>query len=458
MNPAIFREYDIRGVADRDLTDDVVYRLGQAFGTHIQDRDVYKCVIGRDVRLSGTRIEKSFLDGLIATGVDVIKIGVVPTPVFYFSFFHLDINAGVMITASHNPPLENGFKIALNKTTIYGEEIQTLRSLAEKGKFRIGKGKIQETDITDAYIAMCHEKVKINKPLQVVFDSGNGTAGIILKRLIARTPIKPIFINLNPDGTFPAHIPDPTVPAYLTQAINLVKESNADCGIGYDGDADRIGAIDETGTIVYGDRLLGIFAREILARQPGMPIVFEVKCSQGLVEYIETLGGIPLMWKTGHSLIKAKMKETNSPLAGEMSGHMFFADNYYGYDDAIFASLRLLAIIAASGKTLSQLAAEIPYYYATPEIRVKIDHPDGDRLKFEIVSELRERFRSRYKVIDIDGARVVFSDGWGLVRASNTQPILVLRFEAKTPERLKEIQRLFYENLRKFPAVVVPEL
>lgn len=457
FNPAIFREYDIRGAADRDLTDDVVYRLGQTFGTYIQTRGVYKCVVGRDVRLSGPRIERAFTDGLLATGADTVNIGVVPTPIFYFSFFHLDINAGVMITASHNPPPENGFKIGLNKTTIYGEEIQTLRRIAEEGKFRIGKGKTETLDVTDAYIAMCHSKIKIGRPLRVVFDPGNGTAGIILERLIAGTPINPIFINLHPDGTFPAHIPDPTVPAYLEQAIQIVKNSSADCGIGYDGDADRIGAVDETGTPVYGDRLLGIFAREILRRQPGANIVFEVKCSQGLVEHIRNLGGTPLMWKTGHSLIKAKMKEINAPIAGEMSGHMFFADNYYGYDDAIFASLRLLAIISDSGKTLSQLAGEIPYYYATPEIRVKIDSPDGDRLKFQIVSELREYFRSRFEVIDIDGARVLFPDGWGLVRASNTQPILVLRFEAKTPQRLQEIQNLFYEQLKKFPAVVIPE-
>lgn len=457
FNPAIFREYDIRGKAETDLSDDVVFRLAQAFGTHIQNKGVYRCVVGRDVRLSGPRIEKALTEGLLATGVDVIQIGVVPTPVFYFSFFNLNIDAGIMITASHNPPDENGFKIGMHKTTIYGTEIQLLRQIAEEGKFAIGKGKLSQCDVIDPYITLCLSKVKITKPLRVVFDPGNGTAGVLLERLITKTPIQPVFINLTPDGNFPSHVPDPTVPAYLEQAINLVKETNADCGIGYDGDADRIGVIDETGATIYGDRLLALFAREILARQPGAKVVFEVKCSQGLIEYIKKLGGVPVMWKTGHSLIKAKMKSEGALIAGEMSGHMFFADDYYGYDDAIFASLRLLQLLANSGKRLSELVAEIPYYYATPEIRVKIASPDADKRKFEVVSTLNHYFRQQFETIDIDGVRVVFPDGWGLVRASNTQPILVLRFEAKTRERLNEIRQLFYDQLRKFPEVVLPE-
>lgn len=457
MNPAIFREYDIRGIVDRDLTDEVVYRFGQAYGTYIQSKGVYQCIIGRDVRLSGPRIEKMLVAGLTATGVDVVKIGIVPTPVFYFSCFHLNINAGIMITASHNPPDENGFKIALHKTTIYGEEIQELRRLVEADRFRTGRGRIEETDVIPAYIQLCHQKVKITRPLKVVFDPGNGTAGVLLERLVSSYPLQPIFINLTPDGAFPAHVPDPTVPQYLEQAINLVRETGADCGFGYDGDADRIGAIDETGNTIYGDRLLAIFARDILTRHPGARIVFEVKCSQGLVEYIQSLGGIPVMWKTGHSLIKAKMKEEGALIAGEMSGHMFFAEDYYGYDDALFASLRLLQILSTTGKSLSQLIAEIPYYYATPEIRVRITSPDADRLKFQIVKKLQDHFRKDYQVIDIDGARVVFDGGWGLVRASNTQPILVLRFEARTPERLKQIKELFFEQLRQFPEIALSE-
>lgn len=455
FNSAIFREYDIRGKAETDLTDDVVYRLGQAFGTFIQKKGIYQCVVGRDVRLSGPRIEKSLTEGLLSTGVDVIQIGVVPTPVFYFSFFHLNIDAGIMITASHNPPDENGLKIGLEKTTIYGEKIQLLRHLAEDGKFYIGKGKLEKCDVIEPYIEMCLSKIKIPKPLRVVFDPGNGTAGVLLERLIDKTPIEAIFINLAPDGSFPAHLPDPTVPAYLEQAIKLLRETGADCGIGYDGDADRIGVIDETGSTLYGDRILALFAREILARHPGAKIVFEVKCSQGLVEYIKKLGGVPVMWKTGHSLIKAKLKSAGALIAGEMSGHMFFADDYYGYDDAIFASLRLLRLLAAANKPLSKLVSEIPYYYATPEIRVKIESPDADHRKFEIVSALKEKFGNRFETIDIDGVRVVFPDGWGLVRASNTQPILVLRFEAKTRERLQEIKLLFYDSLRLFPEIVL---
>ncbi|MGQ9678095.1 MAG: phosphomannomutase/phosphoglucomutase [bacterium] len=457
FNPAIFREYDIRGKAEADLTDDVVYRLGQAFATFIQKKGIYQCVVGRDVRLSGPRIEKALTEGLLTTGVDVIQIGVVPTPVFYFSFFHLNLDAGIMITASHNPPDENGFKIGLEKTTIYGEKIQLLRRFAEDGKFYIGKGKLEKCDVIEPYIDMCLSKIKIPKPLRVVFDPGNGAVGVLLDRLIDKTPIEPIFINLEPDGSFPAHLPDPTVPAYLEQAIKLLKETGADCGIGYDGDGDRIGVIDENGNTIYGDRILALFAREIIARHPGAKIVFEVKCSQGLIEYIKKLGGVPVMWKTGHSLIKAKMKSEGALIAGEMSGHMFFADDYYGYDDAIFASLKLSRLLADAKKPLSELVSEIPYYYATPEIRLKIESPDADRRKFEIVSDLKAQFGNRFEVIDIDGVRVVFPDGWGLIRASNTQPILVLRFEAKTQERLQEIKLLFYELLRRFPEVVLEE-
>ncbi len=453
MNPLIFREYDIRGIADTELPDDEVFRLGQAYGTYAQKHGAQKCVIGRDVRLSGPRIQKAITRGIQATGLDIIDIGVVPTPVFYFSFFHLGANAGIMVTASHNPPEYNGFKVGLNKTTIYGQEIQNLRRLMEQSKFKPGQGKLEPADIIPAYIEMCRSKVKIPKELKVVLDPGNGTAGILLKRLFDATPIEPVYINLKPDGHFPAHIPDPTVPEYMKQVIETVKETNADCGIGYDGDADRIGAIDETGATVYGDRLLGIYAKEVIAKNPGAKIVFEVKCSQGLVEYIKSLGGTPLMWKTGHSLIKAKMKEESALLAGEMSGHMFFADDYFGYDDAMFASLRLLRIIAQSGRKLSELAGEIPKYYATPEIRVHCP----DELKFRIVSELRDYFAKRYELIDIDGARVLFPDGWGLVRASNTGPVLVLRFEAKTRKRLPEIQKLFFDRLRQYPELKLPD-
>ena len=452
MNPLIFREYDIRGIADSELGDDDVFRLGQAYGTYIQNHGVTRCVIGRDVRLSGPRIQAALTAGVLSTGTDVINIGVVPTPVLYFSFFHLNVSAGVMITASHNPPQFNGFKVGFDKTTIFGTDIQDLRRLMELGEFKSGSGRTESRDVIPDYIAMCRSKVAIPASLEIVFDPGNGTAGVLLERLFAGTHVKPKFINLVPDGTFPAHIPDPTLPESMRQMAELVGSTGADCGIGYDGDADRIGAIDDTGASVYGDRLLGIFAKDVISRNPGAEIVFEVKCSQALVEYIMRLGGRPLMYKTGHSLIKAKMKKDGALLAGEMSGHMFFADDYYGYDDAIFASLRLLRILATSGRKLSELSAEMPRYFSTPEIRV--DCPDN--IKFDVVRELTERFKSRYPVIDIDGARVVFDDGWGLIRASNTQPVLVLRFEAKTESRLAAIRSIFAEELRRYPEIRLP--
>ena len=452
MNPLIFREYDIRGIADTELTDDGVFRLGQAYGSYALERGATRCTIGRDVRLSGPRIHKAFTDGVLATGLDITDIGVVPTPVFYFSLFEI-ADAGVMLTASHNPPQYNGFKVGLNRTTIFGKEIQDLRRLMESGRFRQGKGTMEQHDIVPAYLDMVKARVTVPGPLKVVFDPGNGTAGVLLERLIASTPVTPGYINLEPDGTFPAHIPDPTVPKYMRQLSTMVKETGAACGIGFDGDSDRIGAVDENGEMVFGDKLLGIFATPIIRASPGARIVFEVKCSQGLVEYIKAIGGTPLMWKTGHSLIKAKMKEEGAPLAGEMSGHMFFKDGYFGYDDALFASLRLLRIMAETGRKLSNLASDIPAYFSTPEIRITCP----DESKFKVVEEIRDSFRKQHEVIDIDGARVLFDDGWGLVRASNTGPVLVLRFEARTKERLPEIRDLFYSLLSQYPEVELPE-
>jgi phosphomannomutase/phosphoglucomutase len=453
MNPLIFREYDIRGIANKDLTDEVVFGIGQGIGTYAQNVGVKETVIAGDVRLSTERIRKTLIDGLLATGMNVFDLGVIPTPVFYFSFFQYDKNSGVMITGSHNPQEFNGFKVGLGKTTIYGDEIQNLRRLIESKKFQSGKGKLSQLNPIPDYIKMVQNKVKIKSGLKVVFDPGNGTAGIILEELFKGMGVDPVFINLEPDGNFPAHLPDPTVPKYMIDLISVVAEMHADIGIGYDGDGDRIGAIDEHGNIVYGDKLLAIFARDIISKNPGAKIVFEVKCSQGIIEYIKSIGGTPMMWKTGHSLIKAKMKQEDALLAGEMSGHMFFADDYYGYDDAIFASARLLKLLADAGKPLSELVAEIPYYYSTPEIRV--DCPD--EIKFKIVDGIREYFQAKYETIDIDGVRVVFPDGWGLVRASNTQPVLVLRFEAKSQERLSEIQKIFFEQLSKFKEVKLPD-
>lgn len=449
MNPLIFREYDVRGIADKDLTDDVVFAIGQGFGTYAQNVGINETLVAGDVRPSTERIRRTLINGLMATGMNVIDLGIIPTPVFYFSFFQYNKNSGVMITGSHNPKEFNGFKLGLGKTTIYGEEIQNLRKLIESEKFRPGKGKLTTMNPIPDYIKMIQRKVKIKSGLRAVFDPGNGTVGVLLEELFTGFGIDPVFINLQPDGNFPAHLPDPTIPEYMKDLIGVIAEMDADIGIGYDGDGDRLGAVDERGDIVYGDKLLAIFARDIICRYPGAKIVFEVKCSQGIVDYIKSIGGTPLMWKTGHSLIKAKMKQEGALLAGEMSGHMFFADDYYGYDDAIFASARLLKILSEVGKPLSELVSEIPYYYSTPEIR--IDCPD--EIKFEIVEVIRNYFRTKYDTIDIDGVRVIFSDGWGLVRASNTQPVLVLRFEAKSPERLNEIQKMFFDQLAKFKEI-----
>ncbi|MEO0114403.1 MAG: phosphomannomutase/phosphoglucomutase, partial [candidate division WOR-3 bacterium] len=417
--------------------------------TYAQNVGVKETLVAGDVRLSTERIRTTLIEGLLSTGMNVFDLGIIPTPVFYFSFFQYDKNSGIMITGSHNPPDFNGFKIGLGKTTIYGEEIQNLRKLIESGKFKQGNGKLFRLNPIPEYIKMLNDKIQIKSGLRVIFDPGNGTVGVLLQDLVSGFGIDPVLINLEPDGNFPAHLPDPTIPQYMKDLIAVVGEMHADIGIGYDGDGDRLGAIDEKGNIVYGDKLLAIFARDIIKKRPGAKIVFEVKCSQGIIEYIKSIGGQPIMWKTGHSLIKAKMKQEGALLAGEMSGHMFFADDYFGYDDAIFASLRLLKILAEAGKTLSELVAEIPYYHSTPEIR--IDCPD--EIKFKIVEEIKRHFQAQYEIIDIDGVRVVFPDGWGLVRPSNTQPVLVLRFEAKTQERLAEIQKIFFDQLARFPEI-----
>lgn len=449
MNPAIFRQYDIRGIAETDLTDDVVCSIGKAFGTIIRRAELKKIAFGSDVRLSSNRLKDALSEGILSTGCDVIDVGVVPTPVLYFSIFHYATDGGIMITGSHNPKEYNGFKLCKGETTIYGDEIQDLKKIIEKKDFIKGKGSMESKNPVDAYIKLLKTKVKIERPLKIIVDPGNGTAGPIARKLFKDLGCEVECIYCEPDGNFPNHLPDPTVPEYIVDLIRLVKGEKADLGIGYDGDGDRIGVIDELGNIIWGDKLLALFSKEILEKKKGLPIIFEVKCSQGLVEFIESHGGVPIMWKTGHSLIKAKMKEEDSPLAGEMSGHMFFKDNYYGYDDAIFASLRLLQIISKTDEPLSKLASEIPYYHSTPEIRVDC----SDETKFGIVEKVRDYFKKNYDVIDIDGVRVLFGDGWGLVRASNTQPVLVLRFEAKTEERLEEIKKIVLNKLREFPSI-----
>jgi len=444
MNPEVFREYDVRGVVDRDLNDDFVYHLGKAIGTYGRNKGVKTMTTGRDCRLTSEEYHNAITKGITSTGIDVIDIGLCATPILYFSIRYLKTDGGVMVTGSHNPPEFNGFKICVGPDTIYGEEIQNLRKIMEGSDYLSGQGKVSEQDITKPYHDYIFENVKVRAGFNVVLDAGNGVGGFFAMPLFERfkCTVTPLYCEM--DGRFPNHFPDPTVEENLTKLIHLVNEKKADVGIAYDGDADRIGIITDRGEIIWGDELLILFSRFILKENPGAAIIGEVKCSQNLYDDIEKNGGRAIMWKAGHSLIKGKMKEEKALLAGEMSGHMFFADRYYGYDDAIYASARLLEILSKSGKKLSEILSDVPKSFNTPEIRV--DCPDN--IKFQVVEKVKNYFQKDYEIIDIDGVRIKFDDGWGLVRASNTQPVLVLRFESWTEKGLNSIKS-FVEKIVK---------
>ena len=444
INPQIFREYDIRGIVNKDLTHGIVRKLGQAFGTYMAQSDRRELVIGRDGRLSSEAFEEVLIEGLISTGCNVVDIGLCPTPVYYFSVFHLDKDGGIVVTGSHNPPEFNGFKVSVGKSTIFGEEIQSLRRLTEKGNFLAGKGNFSKLEIIRAYQDYVKENIHIEKKLKVVIDAGNGTAGAVAGPLLRDLgcELEELYCEVN--GRFPNHFPDPTIPENLSALIDRVKRTRADVGIGYDGDADRIGVVDDQGNIIWGDQLMILFSREILKYKKGATFVAEVKCSQNLFDDIEKHGGKAIMWRTGHSLIEEKMREEKAALGGEMSGHIFFSDRYLGYDDAIYASCRLIELLSKTNRKLSQLLSDVPKTFITPEIRV--DCPD--EIKFKVVEHVKEALKKDYPIIDVDGVRVKFEDGWGLVRASNTQPALVLRFEALTEKRLNEIRLLVEEKVR----------
>ena len=450
INPQIFREYDIRGIVGKDLTPETVQQIGQAIGTYIKRQGGKSLVVGRDVRSSSVEFRDILAQALNSTGCDVVDIGMVPTPVSYFALHHLEVDGGVMITGSHNPPEFNGFKISLGQHSLYGKKIQELRGLIEADDFETGTGKTDQTNVLEPYMDNICSIINVPRKVKVVVDGGNGCFGITGPQLLKKLGLDPIEIFCEPDGTFPNHHPDPTVEENLAGLIEKVRSENAELGIGFDGDADRIGVVDEKGNILWGDQLLTIFARDILSRNPGATIVGEVKCSQNLYQDIEKHGGVPVMAPAGHSLIKKKMKETNALLAGEMSGHVCFSDNYFGFDDAIFAAGRILQIIAQSSMKVSEMLADLPETAYTPEIR--IDCPDDK--KFEIVRELTESFRRQYEVVDIDGVRINFGDGWALIRASNTQPVLVLRFEAKTRDRLDELVGIIKEQMGKYKPLV----
>lgn len=445
MNPEVFREYDVRGIVGRDLDESFVYDLGRAIGTYAIRKGVRTMTLGRDCRLSSDMYHRIIGKGLNASGIDLIDIGLCATPVLYFSIRHLNAGGGVMITGSHNPPEYNGFKICVGMDTIYGQEIQKLRKIIENGAFADGSGRSEKMDVSASYLEHLFNNVSIKPGIRVALDGGNGVGGIFALPLLKRFGCLTTDIYCEPDGNFPNHFPDPTIPENLKDLISVVQKENADIGIAYDGDADRIGAVTDRGDILWGDELLLLFSRFILKENPGAAIIGEVKCSQNLYDDIGKNGGKPIMWKAGHSLIKGKMKEDKALLAGEMSGHLFFADRYFGYDDAIYASLRLLEIISKTGRAISDILSDVPKTFTTPEIRIECP----DAIKFEVVDSVRKHFSEQQQVIDIDGVRVPFGDGWGLLRASNTQPVLVLRFEANTPERLQEIRRLFEDVLEE---------
>jgi phosphomannomutase/phosphoglucomutase len=472
FNPEIFREYDVRGIADRDLADPVVEMLGRAFAAYLLPKGVSRATIGWDARLSSPRLRDAMASGLSASGIEVIDIGLCPTPALYFSLHHLASVAGVMITGSHNPAEFNGFKLCVGKETIYGDEIQKLRRTMEdirRTEYRQQApdkpAKISRHPILPDYITALKDRFPAHRDvaLTVVLDSGNGTAGPVAPEVFRALGCKIIELYSEPDGRFPNHHPDPTIPKNLAALIHAVREHRADLGIAFDGDADRIGVVDERGTILWGDQLMVLFSRDILRDRKGATFVSEVKCSQTMYDDIRSHGGNAIMWKTGHSLIKAKMKDTGAALAGEMSGHIFFADRYFGYDDAIYAACRLAELLkkartaAGTAVPLSTLLADIPRTHSTPEIR--FDCPDA--VKFRVVERMQDLYRSTgthalplREVITIDGVRAVFADGWGLIRASNTQPVLVMRFEANSESSLAAIRELMEGQVRSVIAEV----
>lgn len=438
MNPEMFREYDIRGIAGKDMTEDDVVLIGKGVGTFLVQNDCSTITVGRDCRVTSDVYSAKVIEGLMSTGCHVTDIGICSTPVLYFSIQHLEQDGGVMVTASHNPGEYNGFKLCQGLDSIHGQDIQKILEIINDESFVQGKGSLTTADVVTPYKEFVVDNITLDRSIKVGVDAGNGTAGVIAVPIMKNLNCEVHDIYCDMDGTFPNHEADPTVLKNMQDLIALVKEKELDVGIGYDGDGDRVGVVDEKGNIIYGDKLIILFAREILSRKPGATIISEVKCSKTMYDDIEKQGGRAIMWKTGHSLIKKKMKEEKAELAGEMSGHMFFKDRYFGFDDAIYASCRLLEILTRTGKRISELLADVPKTYSTPEIRV--ESPDDK--KFDVVKKATEHFRKLYDVIDIDGVRVLFDDGWGLVRASNTQPALVLRFEAMSEQRLAEIKDL----------------
>ncbi len=446
MNSNIFREYDIRGTFPEDLNRKTACELGKALGIYYSRNNAHKISIGHDCRLSYPDLKEGLIEGLVESGISVVDIGMAPTPLLYFSIVEFSLDGGIQITGSHNPPEYNGFKICLGKATIYGEEIQKIRRIIEAGEFMKGRGSIEKMDVLPPYLNYMKKNLKPGEiKRKVVIDAGNGVGGMAAPEVYRAMGVEVVELYCEPDGNFPNHHPDPTIPEYLVSLNRAVAENNADLGIAFDGDADRIGVVDPNGAIIWGDQLMIIFSRDILKSNPGATVIGEVKCSQTLYDDIQKQGGVPVMWKAGHSLIKSKMKETGALFAGEMSGHLFFSDRYFGFDDAIYAGARLLEILTGQNRDIQDLLEGVPQMVNTPEIR--LDCPDDK--KFGVVETLVGEFKKEYEVIDVDGARVLFEGGWGLIRSSNTQPVLVLRFEAVNEKRLEEIKKTFMSKLEK---------
>jgi len=437
----IFREYDIRGIVGPDLTTSVANNVGRAYGTLLQassseaNPDV---AVGHDNRPSSTELVAALIDGLVSTGLNVLDVGTVPTPLVYWTEKTLGLDGGLMVTGSHNPAEYNGIKMTMSGHSVYGSKIQEIRSLIESESFATGSGKSTRYDVLDRYIEDITGRIQLKRPVRVAVDCGNGAGALVAVRLLEAVgaEVTPLFCES--DGTFPNHHPDPTVDENLVDLVEAVQKGGLELGIGFDGDADRIGAVDDRGRVVRGDLLLLLFGLDLLERKgKGQKLVYDVKCSQALDEVFREAGGEPIMWKTGHSLMKEKMKETGAPLAGELSGHICVGgDDYLGFDDALYDACKLLDLVSRWDQSLSEVVDAFPQYVSTPEIRIDVP----EEVKFPIVEAAVKHFKTLFDVIDVDGARIQFGDGWGLIRASNTQPVLVARFEARTEERLAEIR------------------
>ena len=446
INPNIFREYDIRGIVDKDLTPGLVEILGKGIGTYFRRHGKREAVVGRDCRLSSPDYAPALMKGIRATGCGVVDLGIVPTPLLYFMVYYKDKEAGVQITGSHNPPEYNGAKIMLGKETLYGDAIQDIYRIIKNDEIIEGlPGAHSSYDIVPEYKSLVSRDLRIAKRCKVVLDAGNGTAGVVASPIFQKLGCDVVELYCDMDGRFPHHHPDPTLPEAMQDLIRTVRETKADFGVAYDGDGDRIGVVDDEGHLIWGDQLMIFFARDILALNPGGAVISEVKATKALFDEIARMGGRPIMWKTGHSLIKKKIKEEKALLAGEMSGHLFFADRYFGFDDAIYASLRLLELVSRSDQKLSEMLAALPKTFSTPEIRIYA----SEEVKFKIVEEVRRELEKTHPVIDIDGVRALFPKGWGLVRASNTQAVLVLRFEAETERDLEDIRHEIKMSVEK---------